>query len=136
MINNSFIINFKKYIDNYLEQNKQIRNFEFKLKSPEILKHILERDNSMLFETFFKLEIKNGKISDNKYIFDQNKFYEGIKFDECFEKVLEKNNEKMAIYLFRMISIISLKCENKEFLHDFNKNFIKTYLKEVKNGTI
>jgi hypothetical protein len=132
MIDYSFIINFKKYIDNYLEQNKQIRNFEFKLKSPETLEHILERDNLMLFETFFELEIKNGEISvNNKYIFDQKEFYEGIKFDECFKKVLEKNNEKMAIYLFRMMSFIFKKWKNKEFLHDFNKNLIKTYLKEV-----
>ncbi len=140
MIDYSFIINFKKYIDNYLKQNKQIQNLEFKLKSSKTLEHILDRDNLLLFETFFKLEIKNGENSSNKYIFDQDRFYLGINVDECFKKVLEKNNEKMAIYLFRMMSFIFKKynIHNYEnikykFLHDFNKNFIKTYLNEVIN---
>ncbi len=83
---------FKKYIDNYLNQNKQIQNLEFKLKSSKTLEHILDRDNLLLFETFFKLEIKNGGNSINKFIFDQDVFYLGINVDECFKKVLEKNN--------------------------------------------
>jgi Leucine-rich repeat (LRR) protein len=136
MIDNSFILNFKNYIENYLKQNKQIQNLEFKLKSPKCLEYIIYRDNLLLFETFFKLEINNDGTGENEYIFDQDEFYLGINVDKCFDKVLEKNNEKMGIYLFRMISFIFKKYENQKeridiLFKNFNEKLIKTYLKQV-----
>jgi len=79
MLDSLFIINFKKYIQNILKQNKQIQNCEFRLKSPHTLEMICIRDDLSLFEIFYKIEISSIASNDidikNPNIFNHDDYY-------------------------------------------------------------
>jgi Leucine-rich repeat (LRR) protein len=144
LVDSSFIINFKKYVDNICNQNKNLINLEFKLKSAKTLECIIKRDNLLLFEIFFKLEISainyDTKFNPNSNIFDLDEFYSKIDFNKCFEITLKTKNEKIAIYLLRMFIFIFKHYYNNDQrdmkvkytnLFEFNQKLIYEYYKQI-----
>ncbi len=115
MINDTFIINFKNYIKSILKQNKLIQNLEFKLKSSHIMEIIFERNDLLLFEAFFDDSI-NDYNSENEFVIDPKEFYLNINFIKCFKIILNNNNEKMAIYFFKLLSYIIKKYNVPQFV--------------------
>jgi len=156
MIDESFIIYFKNYIESILKQNKLIQNLEFKLKSARSLEIICERNDLLLFEAFFgDLEIisdqnnETTECDENKFIFNHKEFYFNINFVQCFKIILHNKNEKMAIYLFRLLSYVIKKYDVPQFairsfgkysyfkleeykqITNFNEKFLKEFLIKI-----
>ena len=95
MIDASFLIYFKEYFVNILKENKQqAQNLEFKLKSPQSVEVLCERNDLLLFETFFESEITLLLMKENPWVFNFKEFYLSINFVKCFRIILENRNEK------------------------------------------
>jgi len=105
-IDSFWIILFKNYVQNLMNQN--VENIDFKFYSVESLEAIFKRNDLNLIEKFFKNEISNmpDYKASNKFINKTNKFYSNINFVKCFEIIHENDNEKMAIYLFKILKFI------------------------------
>ena len=154
MINDTFIINFKNYIKSILKQNKLIQNLEFKLKSSHIMEIIFERNDLLLFEAFFgdleiNLDNETTECDENKFIFNHKEFYFNINFIQCFKIILHNKNEKMAIYLFKLLSYVIKKYDVPQFairtlgkysyfkleeykqITNFNEKFLKEFLIKI-----
>ena len=150
MIDESFIINFKGYIENLLKENKLAHNIEFKLKSPHTIEIICERNDLLLFETFFENEMKiYDENSKNQWILDNKEYYLSINFVKCFTIILNNNNEKLAILLFNLLSYVIKKFDVPKFgiqrfskysyfkleeyknIIDFNEKFLKEFLAKI-----
>ncbi len=141
MLDSLFIINFKKYIQNILKQNKQIQNCEFRLKSPHTLEMICIRDDLSLFEIFYKIEISSIASNDidikNPNIFNHDDYYFSIDFVKCFQIVEKNDNEQMAIYLFQLLSFvlrkfgIMNKLRHYDMIFNFNEKFLKDFMQKI-----
>ena len=116
MIDESFIINFKGYVENLLKENKLSDNIEFKLKSPHTIEIICERNDLLLFESFFKVETNNyTENSTNQWLLNDKEYYLNINFIKCFKIILNNNNEKLAILLFKLLSYVIKKFDMPKF---------------------
>ena len=103
---------------------------------------IFQRNNLMLFETFFI--DKELKFTDD-FIFDvlnKLQYFKDINFMKCLKIILEKDNERMAIYLVQLWFYIYDKLEIKSDIEQFELNngsflteYFKVFLKitELKN---
>ena len=144
MLDSLFIINFKKYIQNILKQNKQIQNCEFRLKSPHTLEMICIRNDLTLFEIFYKIEISNSAEAShvdndikNPNIFNYEDYYLSIDFVKCFQIVEKNDNEQMAIYLFQLLSYvikkfgIMNKLRHYDLMFSFNEKFLKEFMQKI-----
>ena len=150
MIDESFIINFKGFVENLLKENKLSDNIEFKLKSPHTIEIICERNDLLLFETFFKYETNNyTENSTNQWLLNNKEFYLNINFIKCFKIILNNNNEKLAILLFKLLSYVIKKLDMPKFgiqrfskysyfkleeyknIIDFNEMFLKSFLIKI-----
>jgi Leucine-rich repeat (LRR) protein len=134
LIDSFWIILFKNFIQNMLKQ--KLENIEFKFYSSESLEAIFKRNYFNLIETFFKNEI-DDKPDVNQFIHNPDGFYFHIDFVECFEIIFENNNEKMAIYLLKILKYIY---KNFEVEYAKQSNILKIQeafsikLKENKNS--
>jgi Leucine-rich repeat (LRR) protein len=110
MIDESFIIHFKGYVENLLKENKLSHNIEFKLKSSHTIEVICERNDLTLFETFFEIEIENSdQHSENQWLIKPKEYYLGINFVKCFQTILNNNNEPLSILLFKLLAYVTKK---------------------------
>ena len=130
MIDASFLIYFKEYFVNILKENKQqAQNLEFKLKSPQSFEVLCERNDLLLFETFFESEITLLLIKENPWIFNFKEFYLSINFVKCFRIILGNRNEKLAILLVKLLAFVCKKFETPRLgfflLHDEYKYVIE-----------
>lgn len=71
------------------------------MKSPQSIKHLFERNDVSLVEAFFSNEIKNKK-KQNRFIVKEKYFYSNVNYDECFEIILKRKNENLAIIFFKI----------------------------------
>ena len=153
MIDEAFIVYFKEYFVNLLKENKLAQNLEFKLKSPQSVEILCERNDLLLFETFFQIEIddNNQRETDgyNQWIVKHKDFYLNINFIKCFEIVFGNNNEKLAIHLFKLLAYVIKKfdvpkmgiqkfSERSFFVMDeykniseFNGKFLRKFLTQI-----
>jgi len=101
-----WILLFENFIQNLIKQN--VPNLELKFLSSESIEAIFERNNLNLIETFFtnELHLNEASIGDKEYVFDPKKYFIDINFTRCFEIVYINDNEKMAIYLFKIIKYV------------------------------
>jgi hypothetical protein len=116
-----WILLFESYIHNLLKQN--IKNYEFKFATIESLEVIFERNDLSLIERFFKNEISNNPNMNeyNRYVREPFNFYFEIDFLKCFKIISKNENEKMAIYLFKILRFIK-KFIYKLLNHKNNEN--------------
>jgi Leucine-rich repeat (LRR) protein len=142
-----WIISFKKFIEDISKQNKSIINCEFSMKSAESMKYLCERNDLLLFEEFFSNEIDFKPYKSNNYIENDQKFYFDIDFSKCFEIILKTENERLAIYFFKLVTFVykekinklenlknsstSLCDEQQNKLLGFNKILIEKYFKKI-----
>jgi Leucine-rich repeat (LRR) protein len=124
IIDSFWIILFENYIQNLMKQN--VDNIDFKLYSNESLEAIFKRNYLNLIETFFKNEISMNLKGDNQYINKPHGFYFNIDFLKCFKIISVNENEKMAIYLFKILKYIY-----KRYKDQYSK---QDNINRVKNG--
>ena len=159
--NNHIISNLIKHVDMNLKQNKSIINIEFKLRSSESVVALCERNDSVLFNQLFPSDLvadfiqnndTNRLKSINNFVWTTLKdpnmldFYLQIDYCECFNIVIRKRNEKIAIQLISLIKMIIVieVMQSKKSLQDmkndpkyygllikFNTVFLDKYLKEI-----
>ncbi len=134
-----WIILLQNHINSLLKQN--VKNIDFKFASSKSLEAIFKRNDLNLIETFFKNEISETPDLEaiNKFINKPDEFYSQINFSECFEIIHENNNEKMAIYLFKIFKYIYLRNNKdksqtqKEFSINFHLDVKKIFDKNWMN---
>jgi hypothetical protein len=117
IIDSFWIILFKNYIKKIIKQN--VDNEEFKFYSSKSLEAIFERNHLNLIETFFKNEIADKPVININNQFISEGFYFDIDFVKCFEIIFKNSNEKMAIYLIRILKYI-YKRFNENYANEVN----------------
>jgi len=126
----SYIIHFKDYVDSLLRENKSIKNLEFKLKSEETMPKICERNDLLLFGSFF-LDSNGYVCESNEYIYDEKEFYSKIDLARCFKMIIENNNERLAINLIKLLENILEKYGMIENVKEFNAQLITDFLSTI-----
>jgi Leucine-rich repeat (LRR) protein len=121
---NENLIYLNTFIQNLIDQDPTLINLEFIMKSTQSIEHLCQRDDIRLFHELVDL----NNIENRDY--DYKNFFKNINFRKCFYIVLERNNEKVAIYLLKMVSyyksIMKSKFNGKFNL--FNKEFLEIML--------
>lgn len=130
-MDSSWLISFKKHVDKILKENQLLVNVEFKLRSPDSMKYFFERDDLLLFENFFQPQINDTQSVENDYIENVESFYSNINFVECFGIIVNKENKKMAIYLFKIVKFILNNYGYSEKIKQFIKYLANIYSKEI-----
>jgi hypothetical protein len=106
-----------------MKQN--VENIDFKFYSNESLEAIFKRNYLSLIETFFNNEISMNLKDNNQYINKPDEFYFNINFLKCFKIISENENEKMAIYLFKILKYIYKRFNQDQYSKQDNINKIK-----------
>ena len=106
-----------------MKQN--VENIDFKFYSNESLEAIFKRNYLSLIETFFNNEISMNLKDNNQYINKPDEFYFNINFLKCFKIISENENEKMAIYLFKILKYIYKRFNQEQYSKQDNINKIK-----------
>ena len=107
-LNDFTLISLHSKISSMLKENKFLKNEEFKMFSADSVQVLCERDNLELFKIF--LPVKNIDDEENpselnKYLTGEE-FYLQVNFCKCMDIAIFNRNEKIAIYLMRILNHI------------------------------
>jgi len=76
----------------------------------------INNDYVMKNASYFEIDSINDFNSENEFVIDPKEFYLNINFIKCFKIILNNNNEKMAIYFFKLLSYIIKKYNVPQFV--------------------
>ena len=130
-----------------LKENSYLKNQEFKLFSPESVENLCEINNLDLLKLALPVRsVDDSENPDDLNIFITNEeFYFEIDLCRCMEIAIDKNNEKIAMYLLnilnqifelsrtnnkRKISLAEFKYTN---VREFKENLLEVYLPKFFN---
>jgi Leucine-rich repeat (LRR) protein len=95
---NDNLIHLNDAFETEKKKNPHLKNFEFLIKKPDSIEALCQRNDYATFKKIFNLNKLDDKVEKPK------EFIRSINFLKCFDIALKNDNEKIAIFLLKILS--------------------------------